>query len=79
MQEITTELQNLERMGYNRIPKNVEEAVVSYKLLRVGEFPKMKSIKLNPQTEQEFQQYCQIFQQNSGNRQQVQRALSHNF
>lgn len=79
MKGIVNELPNLEKMGYNRIPKNVEEAVVTYKLLKVGEMPELKRLKISPQTEQRFNQYYQIFQQNQSNKQQAQRVLARDF
>jgi hypothetical protein len=79
MQGIVDELPNLEKMGYSKIPKNVEEAVVTYKMLKVGEMPKLKRLKINRQTEQRFQQYYKIYQQNQANKQQAQRVLMPNF
>lgn len=79
MKGIVAELPKMEKMGYTKIPKNVEEAVVTYKLLNVGKMPELKRLKINPQTEKRFRQYYQIFQQNQGNRQQARRALAKDF
>lgn len=79
MKGIVEMLPIMEKAGYTRIPKNVEEAVVSYKLLKVGEMPELHKLRINPQTEQKFQQYYRIFQQNRNNRQQAQIALSKEF
>jgi hypothetical protein len=79
MKGIVAELPRMEKMGYTKIPKNVEEALVSYKLLRVGEMPELEKLKINPQTEQRFQQYYQIFLQNQSNKQVAQKALFPNF
>lgn len=79
MQGIVDLLPAMEKAGYKQIPRNVEEAVVSYKLLKVGEMPDLKELRISTQTAQRFQQFYQIFQQNQGNKQQAQRALATNF
>lgn len=79
MKGIVNELAFMEKMGYNRIPKNVEEAIVTYKLLKIGEMPELQKLKINPQTVQRFNQYYQLFQQNQSNKLQAQRALAPNF
>lgn len=73
--KITEQLPLLESAGFERIPKNIEEAVVAYCLLNGVKYPALKKLAVNPQTEQQFQQYYQIFQQNSASREQAQRAL----
>ncbi|WP_167608758.1 DUF6057 family protein [Maribellus sediminis] len=75
MKGIVALLPAMEKAGYTKIPKNVEEAVVTYKLLRVGELPELTRLQINPQTEQRFQRYYQLFQQNQGNKQKAQNAL----
>lgn len=65
----------MEKAGYKKLPKNVEEVVVAYKQLKVGELPQLHVLKINPHTEQRFQQFYRIFQQNSGNKQLAQKAL----
>ncbi|MDB4582962.1 DUF6057 family protein [Draconibacterium sp.] len=69
----------MEKAGYLRIPKNVEEVVVSYKLLKVGEMPEMKRLQINPRTEQRFQRFYRTFQQHRGNKHQAQQALAREF
>ncbi|WP_340114031.1 DUF6057 family protein [Maribellus mangrovi] len=75
MKGIIELLPSMERAGFKRIPKNVEEAVVTYKLLRVGEMPVLNTLQIDPKTEQRFQRYYQIFQQNQRNKLQAQSAL----
>ena len=75
MKGIVELLPALENAGLKKIPKNVEEAVVTYKLLRVGEMPELKKLQINPQTEQRFQRYYQIYQQNQANKRKAQIAL----
>nr|WP_319265754.1 DUF6057 family protein [uncultured Draconibacterium sp.] len=75
MKGIVEFLPALENASLKKIPKNVEEAVVTYKLLRVGEMPELKQLQIDPQTEQRFQQYYQIYQQNQANKRKAQIAL----
>ncbi|WP_321344058.1 DUF6057 family protein [uncultured Draconibacterium sp.] len=75
MKGIVELLPALENAGLKKIPKNVEEAVVTYKLLRVGEMPELKKLQIDPQTEQRFQRYYQIYQQNQANKRKAQIAL----
>ncbi|WP_346864405.1 DUF6057 family protein [uncultured Draconibacterium sp.] len=69
----------MEKAGYTQIPRNVEEAVVSYKLLKIGEMPELNQLRIRPETEQGFQQFYKLFQQNRSNKQQAQRALARDF
>lgn len=77
--EIASKLPLLEKAGFTRIPKSVEEAAVACKLLKMAQLPELKHLKLTANTEQRFTQYYQIFQQNSSNKLQAQKALSRNF
>uniref|UniRef100_UPI00321692FE DUF6057 family protein n=1 Tax=uncultured Draconibacterium sp. TaxID=1573823 RepID=UPI00321692FE len=79
MKGIVAMLPLLEEAGYTRIPANVEEVVVTYKLLKIGELPKLLKLKVNPGTEQRFKRFYQIYQQNKGNTQQAKRSLSGEF
>lgn len=69
----------MEKAGYTQIPRNVEEAVVSYKLLKIGEMPELHQLRIRPETEQYFQQFYKIFQQNQSSKQQAQQALARDF
>ncbi|MBT3386191.1 MAG: hypothetical protein HN778_15990 [Prolixibacteraceae bacterium] len=60
-QGVVNELPNLEKYGYERIPKNIEEAVVAYKLLNIGSLPELNTLKINPQTEQRFKLFIKFF------------------
>ncbi|WP_163323987.1 DUF6057 family protein [Draconibacterium mangrovi] len=75
MKGIVELLPALENAGLKKIPKNVEEAVVTYKLLRVGEMPELKQLQIDPETEQRFQRYYQIYQQTRSNKRKAQIAL----
>lgn len=79
MKGIVAELPRLEKMGYSSIPKNVEEAVVTYKMLKLGKMPKLNHLKIKPETVKRFQAYYQIYQQNSGNKLVAQKALVPKF
>jgi hypothetical protein len=79
MKGIVDLLPVMEKAGYTQIPRNVEEAVVSYKLLKIGEMPELNQLKIRPETEQYFQQFYKIFQQNRSNKQEAQQALARDF
>lgn len=79
MKGVVALLPLMEKAGYKRIPKNVEELIATYKLMRVGEMPELQQLKVSKQTEQRFQQFYKIFQQNKNNKQQAQRALAREF
>ena len=74
--KVTELLPVLKKAGFERIPKNIEEAVVAYSLLNLGKYPEFDEFAINPQTVIRFNQYYQIFQKNSGNKLQAQKALS---
>jgi hypothetical protein len=69
----------LEKAGYTKIPKNVEEVVVAYMLFEMGEMPPFENLKINQETEQRFQQFNRIFRQNQQNKQMAKRALAPEF
>ena len=77
--KIANSLPLLEKAGFTRIPKNIEEAAVACSLLKVAKLPEMKYLSLNANTKQRFTQYYKIFEQNSSNKMQAQKALSRNF
>jgi hypothetical protein len=83
VQAVAAHLPLLEKAGYNRMPRSIDEAATGFKLLNMGEFPQMEYLRTNSSTEQRFRQYYQLFQQNSNSREQAQRALypqfSHSF
>ena len=74
-ENVTKLLPLLKSAGFNRIPKNIEEAVVAYSLLNLGKYPEFNGFEIKPQTVIRFNDYYRIFQQNSGNKQQAQVAL----
>jgi len=76
---VTEKLPLLEKAGYNRIPRHIDEAATGFKMLNMGEFPQLEYLRTKADTEQRFRQYYQIFQQNSNSREQAQRALYPQF
>ncbi|KAF0236561.1 MAG: hypothetical protein FD181_2664 [Prolixibacteraceae bacterium] len=72
---VTKLLPLLKSAGFERIPKNIEEAVVAYSLLNLKKYPEFEGFEINPQTVIRFNEYYGIFQQNRGNKQQAQAAL----
>ncbi|MBN1984757.1 MAG: hypothetical protein JW761_00570, partial [Prolixibacteraceae bacterium] len=79
MAQIVEMLPVLEKCGFRKIPKNVEEAVVAYQQLKLGEMPELQRLRINQETVQRFRQYYRVFQENSANREQAQRALARDF
>jgi len=65
----------LKKAGFDKIPKNIEEAVVAYSLLNLGKYPEFDGFTIDPKTVILFDEYYKIFQQNKGSKQQAQRAL----
>jgi hypothetical protein len=76
---IVENLPLLEKFGYRRIPRHIQEAATGYQQLQMGPFPELEYLAIDPQVEQRFRQYYQVFQQNSSSREQAQRALYPNF
>lgn len=79
VQSVGQNLPLLEKFGYRQMPRHLQEAAAGYKLLQMGPFPELEYLEIDPQIEQRFRQYYQIFQQNSSSKQQAQRALYPNF
>jgi len=75
MKGIVNLLPAMENAGLKEIPKNVEEAVVTYKLMRVGEMPGLTKLQIDSKTEQRFQRYYQLYQQNQASKRKAQIAL----
>lgn len=79
LNKIVEQLPKLQKFGYTRIPKHLEEAAVSYKLLKIGEFPNIGTLRINKEIENQFNQYYQTFNQFGNNPQRAQHALYNNF
>lgn len=79
MQGVVNMLPVMEKAGYTRLPKNVEEVVATYQLLKVGEMPELTYLTVSRQTKLRFQEFYKIFQQNQGSKSLAQRALTKNF
>jgi len=79
LRKIAAALPLLEKAGFKRIPKNIEEAAIACRLLKVAELPDLKYLQLSSVSAQRFTEYYKIFEQNSSNKLHAQRALSHNF
>lgn len=65
----------LAKAGFRKIPKNAEEAFVAYSLLNLRKYPETEGFEINPKTVIRFNEYYSIYQQNSGNKLQAQKAL----
>lgn len=78
MSGIVSQLPLMEKMGYTRIPKNVEEAVVADVLLK-GKIPHMERLSIDKKTMDDFDRFYTISQQNQSSRQLAQKALTPGF
>lgn len=79
MQGVVDLLPTMEKAGYTRIPKNVEELVTAYKLMKVGELPALRRLKVSKQCERRFNNFYKIYMQNRGNKRRAQKALAKEF
>ena len=79
LNKIVEQLPKLQKFGYTRIPKHLEEAAVSYKLLKIGEFPDIGTLRISNEIENQFNQYYQTFNQFGNNSQRAQHALYDKF
>lgn len=79
VEAVTEKLPLLEKAGYNHIPRHIDEAATGFKLLNMGEFTQLDYLRTSAETERQFRQYYQIFQQHSNSREQAQRALYPQF
>nr|WP_319509815.1 DUF6057 family protein [uncultured Draconibacterium sp.] len=66
----------MEKAGYKRIPKNVEEAVASYSLLDMGDLPDTRYLSVSEPTKRQFREFFQIFMENRSDKQRAQKALA---
>lgn len=76
---VTENLALLEKAGYKKIPRYIDEAATSFRLLRIGEFPQLQCLRTNVETERQFKQYYKIFQQSNNNMERAERALYTDF
>lgn len=79
MQGVVDLLPLMEKAGYTQIPRNVEEVVVAYKLMKVGELPELTTLKMSGNAEQRFKRFYKMFQQNKNNKQAAQGILAEEF
>lgn len=74
-ENVTRLLPLLKTAGFEKIPKNIEEAVVAYSLLNLGKYPEFEGFTVQPETVISFNRYYQIFKQNSNNKAQAEKSL----
>lgn len=79
IEKIVEQLPRMQSLGYARIPRHVEEAAVSYKLLRMGDFPDTGTLSINPETENQFNQYYRTFSQFGNDPRRAQQPLFNRF
>jgi hypothetical protein len=69
----------IEKAGYKKIPKPVEEAIMIYAQTNNGNFPDLQYLNIHQKTIDNFNRFGGIMQQNSSSREQAQRALHREF
>jgi hypothetical protein len=52
----------MKEMGYNRIPRHIEEAAIFFKSV-AGISPDLCGLKINPETEKRFLQFISVAEQ----------------
>jgi hypothetical protein len=79
MPEVVKSLPLLEKAGYTRMPLHIDEAATGFKLVKMGEFPRLQRMDVSAPVIQRFDHFYRVLQQNNGSRQQAQQALSRDF
>jgi hypothetical protein len=64
---IAAGLTKLEKMGYKKIPLNLEEAALVCRISDTAPLPDLGSLRINPQTEARFDKFLQTFQSYGNN------------
>jgi hypothetical protein len=64
---IAAGLTRLEKLGYRKIPVNLEEAALVCRISDTAPLPDLGSLKINPQTEARFDKFLQTFQSYGNN------------
>ncbi len=68
---IVAKLPLLEEVGYGKFPVNIAEAVAPYRLLKIGEWPKLKKLRLSPEIKKGFREFNAIHEKNPPNAQKI--------
>jgi hypothetical protein len=77
--KVVENLPLLEKTGYTRMPLHIDEAATGFKLVKMGEFPKLQKMDISMPVIQRFDQFYKILQQNNSGRQKAQNALFIDF
>jgi hypothetical protein len=72
-------LPEFEKLGYTKLPMNVEEAALSLTLFNNGKLPYMGNLQINKNTELRWNRFLTIFQQHSANVIAAEPALKREF
>jgi hypothetical protein len=77
--EILSEIPKLENFGYDKIPAHLDEALVAYRILKLGPLPDQPMMQGDKQTEFRFTQFLKTFQIYGNNLQSAEPALRQKF
>lgn len=72
-------LPEFEKLGYTKLPMNVEEAALSLTLFNNGKLPYMGNLQINENTELRWNQFLTIFQQHGADVKAAEPALKREF
>jgi hypothetical protein len=78
-QGIAQELPKFEKLGFKRLPVNVEEAVIAISIANKGRLPNTGSIRISQGTITRWQQYLSVLQQYGNNVRSAEPALRRRF
>lgn len=76
---IVAELPKLEGYGFNKMPTHIAEAVVAYKLLKIGNLSETDNLRIDPQTVLRFAEFLKTMQFYGSDLKTAQAALRKNF
>ncbi|MCE5348214.1 MAG: DUF6057 family protein [Bacteroidales bacterium] len=71
---VVNEVKKMGAMGYTSIPRHIEEAVVGFENL-TNESPDLGGLFVSPETEARFFQYGTLYNQNSGHKSLLEKAM----
>ena len=78
VETIVNNLKNIKEMGYSRIPRHLEEAVLIY-YNGTGKMPELGGLSVRPETVKNFEKYVAAFKNARNNSAKAKQNLENNF
>jgi hypothetical protein len=72
---VVNEIKNMKEIGYNNIPRHIEEASVAC-LFFTGALPDLGGLTIKPETNERFLQYREVYNEFKGDKSQVDRHMN---